>query len=367
MKRGTIFLAIFLIAAGAIIGVSMFLQNQPPIEIDIAVNPLIEPWVRQSAEAFNNGDNRLANARRVQVNIVQVVDDVDVWRTGSSIAWTTTNRPHGWLPMMATSLTYANYPFEVVQPSIAKTPLIFGGYSSRVDVLTEGGSRPLTWADVIRAAETEAWAELGGQTSWRFVNLAFPLSDRTSNGLAVLFSGAAAVADTPLLDANNIRGDFLTTFAPVIRSVPSFNTISGNVPVFMGRGVGAADIGIAPESQWLSGLSGLTAHETPLFSYPEYAFVFDFPFAVWDDVNLGADERAAVSLFGDWLMNPAQQNSLPGFGLRLASGEVGADAALFTNAAQYGIELNPDFSQLIQLPPLNSTQGLISWFQQTSR
>lgn len=365
MKRGTIFLALFVLVAGGIVGASLFLRNQPPIEVDVVVDPLIEPWARQAAEAFNNSETLVNGTRRVQVNIVQVVDDVAVWRSGSTVSWTINDHPDGWLPTSSVSIGYTNaYPFETLQPSLAKTPIIFGGYSSRVNVLTDDGNRPLTWDDVIHAAETVFWDDLGGDSNWRFVNLAFSLPDQTMSGLAVLFSGAAAVNDTFTLTGDNVRGDFQTMFEPMIRSVPNFNTIGSDVAAFVARGSASADIGIGPESQWLLNLSALSRSEEVRFSYPEYAFVFDFPLALWQDTNTTSDERAALEAFGNWLMDSAQQNSLPTYGLRPASGNVGT-AAIFTNAEQYGIQLNPDFSQLIEAPNLNSTQGVITWFQRT--
>ena len=52
MRRGTIFLILFIVIVAGIIGLSTFLQNQPPVEITVAVNPLAEEWVREAGPSL---------------------------------------------------------------------------------------------------------------------------------------------------------------------------------------------------------------------------------------------------------------------------------------------------------------------------
>ncbi|GAB4531109.1 MAG: hypothetical protein OHK0046_51910 [Anaerolineae bacterium] len=360
MKRGTIFVLLFILIAGGIVGASLFLQNQPPLEITVAVDPLAEEWVRQAADAFNQSEALINNTRRVRVVISETVDDVSVWRQGSTINWTTENHPDAWIPSSSLSLNYTTLPFQVVEASIAQTPVIFGGYASRVETLTGGAA--LTWDDIFRAAETQSWEALGGEASWRFVNLAFTLPDRTISGLAGIYSAAAAFSDDPTLDGGDVRGEFQITFAEVIDSVPNFNSIGDDVAAFVARGPATADIGIGPESQWLMNLNALTRNEPVRFAYPEYPFVFDFPVAIWNGPETTAEERAAVDAFTDWLLRTEEQRRAAAFGLRSISGAPEGQAALFTNAQQYGIDPTPLQGDRIQAPTLNDTRGLLTWF-----
>jgi len=113
----------------AIVAVGLFLENQPPVEITVAVNPLAEAWMQQAARGFNDSDTRLSSNRRVRVNVV-VVEDVGVWQTSADRVWTPEDHPAAWLPAASVSVSYArsaNLPFEIVQPSTARTPIIFGG------------------------------------------------------------------------------------------------------------------------------------------------------------------------------------------------------------------------------------------------
>lgn len=363
MKRGTIFLILFVIAAAVIVGIGLFLQNQPPLEITIAVDPLAADWAREAATAFNDSNTRVSNGtRRVRVNI-STVSDLDVWRSGgSAVAWSPTNHPAGWLAATTLSTDYANYPFEIVTPSTARTLLIWAGFSSRVQALTNNGATPFDWDRVVEAAEIGEWAALGGSAAWQFVRLAIPQPTNTIQGTAVLFSSAAAYNNTPVLDSNSVRGSYYDWMTPFVDRLQRF---TGDVVAFMTRGPGTVAIGIAPESLWLTNLTGLERNEPMIFAYPEYTFVFDFPLSAWQDTETAPEQREAVVAFGNWLVQPAQQNSAMRYGLRPANANPTAADQPFSQGQQYGILLDPPLAQVIDPPSLNDTQGLLAWYERT--
>jgi len=246
--------------------------------------------------------------------------------------------------------------------------LVWGGYASRADVLTDNGTTSLDWAEVVNAAEQESWSALGGEDSWRFVNLAFALPDSTMNGLGVLFSGASAFSQTPVLSSTQIRNNELFDwFQPVINGVPNFNTIGDDVGAFFARSTASADIAITVESQWLNNLDAIIDSEDMRFSYPEYPFVFDFPLAQWESSDLSSDVQSAIGAFGDFLMSSGQQNTTVDFGLRPATNDPTASAQLFVAGEPYGIQLTPNMSNPIQPPSVNDIQFLIQQFQSAQR
>lgn len=355
-------LLVFILAAAALIGASLLLQNQQPLTIKVAVDPLIHEWAAASINDFNNSSQIVGAGRRVQVEL-QTMDDVRVWSGGSN--WTGTSHPDAWLPSSSASVIYArdrSLPFVTVKDSIAKTPVIFGGYASRIDVLT-GAGQALTWADVINAAEKESWSTLGGQANWQFVKLAFAIPNQTMSGLATILSLAGEHHQATQLTSAELSNEaFRQEAIPVIQSV-NFTTIGQDVGAFVARGTGFTDIGIAPESQWLNNLNGLLANETPRFSYPDYVFVFDFPLAQWNDTVTTDEVRQAVVKLGDWMLNNNQQNRLKLYGLRPVSGTLSAADALFADAERYGIQLNPELTNVIQPLALNDLQSLTRWLQ----
>ncbi len=369
MKRGTIVLVIFGVIAAIVVGVSVFLQNQPPIEITIAVDPLAEDWVRDAADAFNDTDTLVNGTRRIQVNVT-TISDLDVWRSTRTDFWTAENHPTGWIPASSASVDYAtgaNLPIDIVVESTARTLLVWGGYSARVNLLTNDGTTTLDWADVVLAAETEAWSELGGSSG--FVNLALLLPDRTMGGLASLFSAAATFNDSATITNGAVRdSDFYAWLEPVINSVQNFNTIGSDIAQFTARGgTNSVDIAIGPEVQWLNGLDGIIRNAEMQFSYPAYNVIFDFPVAMWEDAATTSDERAGVRAFGEFLQGTGQQQNAVNFGLRPITGNPPATAPLFVAGAEYGIQIDAPITESVTSPSATDVQSLLQWFGNAQR
>ncbi|RMG82840.1 MAG: hypothetical protein D6712_14010, partial [Chloroflexi bacterium] len=105
MRRATVVLLIFLLIVGGIIGSSLVLRNQPPLEFTIAVHPLAAEWVREAVNDFNASEPLVNSTRRVRANII-TIEDLDVWLDSPN--WTRTNHPAGWIPASSASVTYTN-------------------------------------------------------------------------------------------------------------------------------------------------------------------------------------------------------------------------------------------------------------------
>jgi hypothetical protein len=365
MRRGTIIVIVFILVAGGIVAASQFLRSQPPREFTVAVNPLAADWVRATVNNFNASEPLINATQRIQFNVT-VIDDLPVWQGSQS--WTPENHPTAWIPASAASVTYLSDRYTVLTTSLAHTPLVWGGYASRVNVLTHEGAEPFDWAAVQKAADAEAWSAIGGDSRWQFVKLAFGRADQAMSGLAALFSGAAAFSNTANISGVTGANDFRDWMQPIVESVPNFQTLGADPAAAMARGPSTVEIALLPESQWLLNLNGLTDDEQIIFSYPTYQFLLDFPLAVWNDnTSATADERAAVTALNTWLLKASEQNTLAQYGLRPAQGSPASTAALFTQAVSYGIQLEPDLSQIVQAPPRTEAQGLVQWFTNTQR
>ena len=358
MRRGTIVVIVFILLAVAVIGASQFLRAQPPLEITVAVSPLAERWVRAAAESFNASETFVGGTRRVQVR-VNSVDDLSVWSDEGLRQWQDAP-PSAWIPASSMSLQYASrLPFEVVEPSVAQTLLVWGGFSDRVDALTEGGARPLDWADVAQAAEAERWANIpDANPAWGNVNLAFSRPTGSMAGLAALFSGAAAFADAPAVSGSTVvSGGFQEWIEPILLSVPNYNTLGTSVAQTMAaRGVTVGAVALLPESEWVNNLGGSLTGTNPIkLSYPVYPFVFDFPLARWGGQT--AEEAAAVEAFATYLLGQHPEN----FGLRPASGVLPETARLFTDGENYGLQRTPALTDSVSAPPRAEVQRLLVW------
>jgi hypothetical protein len=364
MRRGSIVVILFVLIVAGIIGASQFIKSQPPLEFIVAVDPLASKWVGDAVTALNATNPNVNQTRRVLFRVTDMEDNT-VW-SGKS-GWTNERHPVAWIPSSSASIGYAaesGLPVVSAADSLARTPLVWGGYASRVNLLTDGGKTPLDWKAVEKAAQAESWSKLGGQSDWGFVKLAFPQPTSKMSGLAVLLSGAASFSKTDqpggaVLGATSFR-DWLK---PIVASVPNFNTLGGDPAATMAsRGPSTVEIALFPEAQWLNNVRGMSGNEDVRLSYPAYQFQLDFPLARWTDPTVSGEEQAAVDLLKGWLMNTAQQDALPKYGLRPANGEPPATADLFANAQQYGVQLTPSYGQAIKAPSRSEAQGIIQWF-----
>jgi hypothetical protein len=362
MRRGSIFVVIFILVAAVVIGASQFLRSQPALEITVAVDPLARDWVQQAITNLNATEPIVNATRRVQFKLL-AVDDLDVWQ-GQQF-WTLEDHPDAWIAASSLSVQYASengLPLTEVAGSLARTPLVWGGYASRVEVITQAGARPLDWTAVAEAAAAEAWANIGGEASWQFIKLGFAQPQRKIGGVAVLLSGAAAFNQTATFTGNALNAaPFREWMLPVIQAVPNFATLGSDPAATMARGTSTVEIALFPEAQWLLNLRGMMSNEAVVLNYPAYQMVLDFPLNRWESAQTTDEQRAAVDVLRAWLMNDAQQALLGSFGLRPAVGEPAQTEPLFAAGLASGILLAPDYGQQIQPPTRAELQGLIQW------
>lgn len=358
MRRGTIVLILFILLAVGLVAANQFFVSQPPLPITIAVSPLAADWIRSAAETYT----RTNPIPRVQITVTSI-EDLEVWRTQGESGWTPLNHPQAWIPASVISLGYtanSNLTFSTQAASLAQTPLVWGGYASRVEVVNTAGV--LDWTSVAQAAKAGSWSQLpGGQANWQFVKLAFSRPDRSMSGLAALLTGAASFNDSAVVSGAGLRSAELQAWLrPILESIPNVNTLGTDPAQSMAtRGTSMGEIALLPESQWLLNLSNLQNTEPFILNYSEYQFVFDFPLLAWSGPDMTADQRNAVNAFSAYLQSAEQQTAAQSFGLRSAQGALQADHPLVTAALDSGLQISPPASQIITAPSLVELQGFI--------
>lgn len=355
MRRGTVFIVLFIIVAALIIGASTLLQNQPALEINIAVDPLGEAWLRDAALRFNESGATIGVGRRVRVNII-TRSDLNVLNNSG---WTAQNKPAGWIPAWSSLSNLSRSPgitADSVVLSLARTPLVWMSPESRADKIPD-----LSWTGIQSA--------IADGTSTQLVNLAFSLPSNSAQGLGALISAAAEYHHSGVLDEEMLRNTEMRTWlAPLVQSVPNYTTVGANAAQLMAGAQGSTyDAAIAPESQWLLTLETLRTRNTPRFAYPENPVVFDFPFITLRDATTTDEQIAAAQSFAAYLMSPGQQTNLERFGLRPAQNDPQPESALFVAGARYGIQHTLPAVQAVQLPSASALQTLDLWFTNTLR
>lgn len=359
MRRSTIVFFVFVLLIGGLIGYNQFLKNQPPIEVVIAVDPSMRDWANALAAAFNQ-QNALVGVggQRASVRIDASFTDMQVWqeRTG----WRSDSaHPDGWLPsssIVTVSLS-SQLPFRVVESSLARSPLMWGGFESRVALMTADGL-PFDWDAVQRAAAAQRWQNLGGGADWGNVNMAINWVNASASGVSAMLTAAAAHQQSVTVDRTALLGaDFSAWFAPLRDALLNARRLAGSPALAMAtRGATAADFALLPEFQWLVDLETLLRKERMAFAYPAYNVELDFPLLIWEDVQTTDAQRAVLRAFADFTLSEAGQAVLKGFGLRPAQGGVGSGDALFARAVQYGVRYQLDGQRVTSPDRLLSEQ-----------
>lgn len=342
LDRTTIILVIFILIIAGIFGVNQFVNSQPPLEITVVVDPLAEDWVTAVVQDYNSNNVIVANSVRVQVN-VQVADDLEIWRGNSG--WNSQNHPDAWIPASSQSLVYtpSSLPFQTINESLAYTPLVWGGFQNRVDVITQNGTVPFDWTAVQAVADNSSWSDGG------FVNMAINWATSSMSGVGALTTATASYGQDATISRSILTdSNFVTWFAPIRESVLNSERIGGNPAQAMAlRGASAADFALLPESQWLTELSNLTANNRAfVFSYPAYQYPLDFPIAMWSDAQVTDNQGAAVRSFANFLATEGQAIAL-NYGLRPSNSPLDASATLFANAEPFGILLTAPQGQVV--------------------
>jgi len=373
MRRTTLVLIIFLLVVGLVVGLTRLVRSQPSVELHVAVHPVMLDWVSDAVATFN-ATNPLLGTQPMRF-VVESVEDIDVWLDGGAAArdWTIESHPVVWIPAWSTSVNYASrQPYQIIQSSLARTPLVWGGFQSRVAALTADGDA-FDWARVASAAEQGNWSAINPSAGFSNNNLtlAFNRPTQTTSGMAVLLSGAAAFSDTFDLVGDDLTlADYRQWITPVLESVPNYDTLGSSPAQSLAtRGASLGEMALLPEADWLRNLRGrLSNADDPLvLSYPAYPFVFDFPMTLWsgalpNGVTYTSEQvRTAVGRLASALMSPSGQLTAQSYGLRPALGAVDPASPLFAAGVAYGAQIDADLFTYVRAPALNDMQRLLTW------
>lgn len=378
MRRSQIVFFLIILSAMAIVAIGFALQSSndsndnnsssdtssnQPIALRVAVNPVIEPWIREAVEDYSRNNPRVKN-RPVTIQVISQ-DSLTVWQGESG--WSVLNHPQVWIPEANYALQYVQegnlgLRYTVLENTLVQTPIIWGAYQSRADViLNEYGS--FNGKTIQQTAELGAWSNIGGDSAWRFIKIGFSRPDSKDSGFAALLTLASAYAESPSLNNQLMNDSALWAWlGPLVDSVPNFSSLGADPADWMvNMRQSAIEIGLLPENQWLIHYGDLSKIEPILLYYPENYLLLDFPFAIWDGQETTEEERQAAADFGKFLLSEAQQRAAGEKGLRPARL---TDLAQFTpfNTAANQVQLTLAGSP-ISLPGRAGALSLLRWFE----
>ncbi len=364
MRRGTIFVILFVVVAVAVVGVSQFLRSQPAVTVTVAASPVVADWTRAQIDALNATQPLTVTGQRVEFVLhPSQPDDLTLWADAER-PWTDANHPDAWIALSAASVDYVvetRLPFVTVTPSLAQTTLVWGGFARYVAALTSDGAAAFDWARVAEAAASVRWNAVAPSSGLNGnVNLAFESPTRDAAGLLTMVAAAASYSSTDApTDATLSGSGFRDWLRPLLDSV-NFTTLGASpAQRIAASGATVAQIALLPESEWLKQWSGALVGSDPFqIAYPTYAVVFDFPLARWD-TGLTADEGAAVDLLATWLTGDAAQNALGTYGLRQPDGT--GVGGRFAEAAAAGVSASFVPDRVVAFPERADLLRFQSW------
>ncbi|PJF29345.1 MAG: hypothetical protein CUN52_08840 [Phototrophicales bacterium] len=368
---GTLIVILFIIISLGIVGWGYIQRNQPqpkapqpiPIELTVVANPMAHAWITQAVAQFNQSDLSKIDQFVIRISVNPTpADDMTVWRA----TWNDANRPDMWLASSSLSVQYRGYPLLVEDSlTVALSPMIWVASVPAYNAITRNGELKLDWDTVQAVASAGTWANFGTNNPQGNVNIAFAPPDSSMNGLMVLYGAESYYIRSLNLDGVSTSQDFLTWLAPIVDSVPNFNTIGADVATFMLTRGASIHIALMPEAQLLTQIDTFLRTRPVMVSYPEYPMVFDFQLA-WttEDGDTTAQQARlrAIQTFGQWLLEPAQQGQLSQYGLRPITTPISQNDELFRKGADVGIVYEPLFDPYLLQANLNKGTNLLAWF-----
>lgn len=398
-----------LMVVGGALGWQRFSQTNPggpaplvatskgPIQVRILTALPVEPWVREAAKQFNDGDfTQEGQPVEVQVTAIDGLsalgkfdrDDFgslgDRTRdqlTPEELKRLETSFPTVWIPDSRYLVELANASYkerigrdvfltdgEYRARPVAISLFVWGIYQSRAGVLEQKFGE-IDWGSIHDAAIAKGgWPELGGEKGWQYFKLVVPNPRRNVGGLAAMIAAAGEYYDRTNISVDDVMSpEFQKWLGELMSSLTDVSGASSNTAEdFALFGYSAGDGGQLLESDLLNNMEGIrTRWSDPLvIRYPKYVTWFDFPYTVWVGPETTAAEKNAALQFQQFLLTPDVQRLAVQAGLRPVINEVNVTEGqnLFTQWQAQGVEAVVPRTTRMASPSRDVLLALLRWF-----
>ncbi|MBC7223376.1 MAG: substrate-binding domain-containing protein [Anaerolineae bacterium] len=405
MKRTQIVFVVIVVAALAIVGVSLWLRQgtgtpalptRETVEVRILTSLPVEPWVREAAAQFNEEKHRL-EGKTVQVRVIPMdgLTAMGKWdrdefgtlgdRSPEDLSEEERARlaefPTVWLPesRYLPELVNATYKERLGRDvflgdgEYRARPVVvslfsWGIYSSRAQVLRARFGE-ITWQAIHDAATAKGgWPELGGKPEWGYFKLVVPNPRKNVAGLMAMVAAAGEYYGKTRIEVADVTNpEFQKWLGELMGAVTDFSSLGSytveNLALF---GYSMGDGGQLLESELLVNMAGiLTRWEDPLeIVYPKYVTWFDFPYTIWIGPETTALEKNAALEFEKYLLSPEVQKRAVAQGLRPANTEVSISEpdSLFVRWKDQGAVTVIPRTTRMHPPDRDVLLALLRWF-----
>ncbi|ABX05800.1 MAG TPA: VWA domain-containing protein [Herpetosiphon sp.] len=315
--------------------------------ISITYSPEKTKWLEERITTFNN-QNVQSNGKRVIVEGKELSSGTARTQIRAGQLQTTIWTPSAstWLEVLKKE---SNNPTiaEADPQSLVLTPVVISMWKPMAEAMGYPG-KEVGWSDMLALIQdTEGWGKFGqqdwGRFSWGHTDPDISTT-ALSTVLAELYAANGKTSDLTVEDINQEKSQqFLRDLAQGIKHYGS-NTLvfSQNMQKY-----GMAYISAFPMEEITLIDFNKQAPNVPLVAiYPkEGTFIHDNPFIVMSDAT--ADQKAAASVFYDFLLTPESQNLAMQQGFRPANVDVALASPL---TAQFGVDPNQPRNSLATPP-----------------
>ena len=368
-----------------------------PVQVRVVTALPVEPWVREAAQRFNEGNHR-QDGQPIEVQVIAMDgltalgkfdrDDFGTLgnRTRDQLNATERQRlettfPTVWIPDSRYLVELANAAYkerlgrdvfltdgEYRAKPTAISLFVWGIYQSRAGVLDKRFGQ-VNWQTIHNAAIAKGgWPELGGDAAWGFFKLVVPNPRRNVGGLAAMIAAAGEYYDrTNISVADVTEPKFQKWLAELMGALTDVSGASAyTAEDFALFGYSVGDGGQLLESGLLNSMAGIqTRWSDPLvIRYPKYLTWFDFPYSIWVGPETTAADKNAALQFQQFLLSPDVQRLAVKQGLRPVNSEVSVTEGdtLFTRWQRQGVETVVPRTTRMASPNRDVLLALLRWF-----
>ncbi|GAA5527776.1 VWA domain-containing protein [Herpetosiphon gulosus] len=315
--------------------------------ISITYSPEKTKWLEERIATFNN-QNVQSNGKRVIVEGKELSSGTARTQIRAGQLQTTIWTPSAstWLEVLKKESNNPNIA-EADPQSLVLTPVVISMWKPMAEAMGYPG-KEVGWSDMLALIQdAEGWGKFGqqdwGRFSWGHTDPDISTT-ALSTVLAELYAANGKTSDLTVEDINQEKSQqFLRDLAQGIKHYGS-NTLvfSQNMQKY-----GMAYISAFPMEEITLIDFNKQAPNVPLVAiYPkEGTFIHDNPFIVMSDAT--ADQKAAASVFYDFLLTAESQNLAMQQGFRPANVDVALASPL---TAQFGVDPNQPRNSLATPP-----------------
>ncbi len=354
LSRQPVLLAVLvlLVLAGSVFGVRMVSSSPkttapactgPLTTLTVGADPSAVRWLTPLAESYT-GAHRTVDGRCVGATVRELTLS-QAQQALRPVPFAGLGRPPDvWVPESTTTVNLVRARPEnarvlaVATNPIASSPIVLAAPTDAARALAARmpAGRPLQLADLLALARNPAgWGQPGvDRPDWGAVRFSTADPGSTTLGASLLVAAAGALTGTPPRDVRAAtfgRVEAKQGLLAFVRSMASAPPSSGALFAAVEKASTTTDV--------LSRVGVLAAYEKDVWRYNSESpavllqaayplggqLAADYPFIVPNATWIDAADRRAAGDLQAWLLSPAVQDRLAGYGLRRADGSAGPE------------------------------------------